>query len=95
MKTGRQQTNIQRLRDYEQANLTCARIMLKHPERWGGEQALVVQWARLFLTRYDLEHATNAETGRQREGSPGNLAYGSSMSAIADSAAFKASSSEW
>ncbi len=35
---------------FEHVNSISARIILQHPDRWGGEQSLMVKWARLFAS---------------------------------------------
>lgn len=32
---------------YDQQNLESARLILQHPEQYGGEEAGLVQWARV------------------------------------------------
>jgi hypothetical protein len=41
--------NLRKLEAYQQANLEAARRILADPERYGGEEALLVQWARTIL----------------------------------------------
>jgi hypothetical protein len=40
---------------YDRANLEAAGIILQDPERHGGEHSQGVQWARLFLARFERE----------------------------------------
>jgi hypothetical protein len=46
-------TNLRKLEAYQQANLETARIIASDPERCGGEEALVVLWARRVLQHGD------------------------------------------
>lgn len=34
---------------FEKANVICARIILEHPNNFGGEDSLMVTWARQIL----------------------------------------------
>lgn len=36
---------------YDAANLRSAKEILRNPERWGGEESGLVQWARAALKR--------------------------------------------
>jgi hypothetical protein len=36
---------------YEEQNLEAAEVILRDIERYGGEEALAVRWARAFLAR--------------------------------------------
>ncbi len=38
-----------RCRDFQAENEAAARIVLESPERYGGERAVLVEWARLVL----------------------------------------------
>jgi len=36
---------------FEAGNQECARIILREVQRYGGEESLMVRWARLVLSR--------------------------------------------
>jgi hypothetical protein len=48
--SGRKITAKQRDR-YDEGNLASARIFLEDSQRWGGEQAGLVQWAHEVIAR--------------------------------------------
>jgi hypothetical protein len=56
------QTIKQKTDAYQAANRETAQIVLADVSRFGGEEALLVQWARLVLNP-PAEH-TKPETGR-------------------------------
>jgi hypothetical protein len=41
--------NQRKLEAYQQANRETAAIILENPEKFGGEESLLVRWARLVL----------------------------------------------
>jgi len=47
----RNQTPLSKAAAYDAANLRSAREILEDPERWGGEHAGLVQWARAVVQR--------------------------------------------
>jgi len=52
----------QAAREFARANQTAAAVILANPERYGGESAAVVQWARLVLKHSPEE--THRRSGR-------------------------------
>jgi hypothetical protein len=42
---------------YRAGNLEVATVVLADPERYGGETAGLVQWARLFISRVEAPPA--------------------------------------
>jgi hypothetical protein len=45
--------NQRRQAYYRQSNFDAARLILEDPERYDGEESLMVQWARTILRRSD------------------------------------------
>lgn len=48
-----QKTIAKKLDQYDSANLTSARIILNDPDRWGGPEAGLVQWAKAVVERVE------------------------------------------
>jgi hypothetical protein len=48
--------------DFDRSNTFAARIILMDPDKFGGEEALSVRWARMFIAR--LEGERTRERGR-------------------------------
>jgi hypothetical protein len=47
---GRSRKNAQAT--YDAGNAESARVILDHPERYGGENSLMVRWARLWMKNH-------------------------------------------
>ena len=48
----------EKTRDYDQRNLESAKLILSDVERYGGEAAGVVIWARMATKRIETERLT-------------------------------------
>lgn len=48
---------LARIERYAAANRECAQIILAEPERYGGPESLMVQWARMILDGYQATPA--------------------------------------
>jgi hypothetical protein len=44
----------------ERANVVCPRIVVENPEAFGGEDSLMVRWARILLNRLKNERSKHA-----------------------------------
>jgi hypothetical protein len=61
---------------YAQGNRAAADIILSDVERYGGEEALLVQWARLFLATEQADVANNRSDVRLESETLDSLAGG-------------------
>lgn len=53
---------------YDQANAASARLILASTARYGGDQALPVQWARRVIARLNDQGSTNGSGGGLTQG---------------------------
>jgi len=46
---------------YDRANLEAASLILAHPERYGGEESLLMRWGRVLMERETAKKAKEAK----------------------------------
>lgn len=52
MKKSKTESRLEHIERYAAENRTCAKLILLDPERYGGPESLMVQWAHLVLDGY-------------------------------------------